>query len=121
MRQIKFRAWHSGHPVDGDKRKGVMMNWGEFHFDSWLGSEFLMQFTGLLDKNGKEIYEGDIFAEHRSGEEDEPFAKVAYDTDLGAFVAEKSNGGWDYLSVFLEEERRSSIIGNIYENPELLK
>lgn len=73
----------------------------------------LMQYTGLKDKNGVEIYGGDI-------------VKTDYDTDLWLVVWNELNAGWWLRkkglgalewSMFKERE----VIGNIYENPELVK
>ena len=67
MREIKFRAWHS--PVDGAPngfyeylRKKVVGRASQGIVDSMIGAESSVweQYTGLKDKNGKEIYEGDI-------------------------------------------------------------
>ena len=84
----------------------------------------LMQFTGLLDKNGKEIYEGDIVEyENGFGEKKDVDGKpmkfeVRWDKDNACFFANEI-----FLSNYMIEENdnRLEIIGNIYENPELLK
>ena len=85
-----------------------------------------MQFTGLLDKNGKEIYEGDIMGEYQilgdfAGNY-EVYGKIYFDTDLFSFCVERSNGGWEYLHEFYQNRltKFSEVIGNIYENPQLL-
>lgn len=67
----------------------------------------LMQFTGLKDKNGKEIYEGDLVAHNASAK---PIDVEFIDGTFEPFS--KSDFGW--TSTLCE------IIGNIYENPELL-
>lgn len=66
MRDIKFRAWHKKEkyiePVDDLQMFNEDLNIGIPSKDYFLGKEdvILMQYTGLHDKNGKEIYEGDI-------------------------------------------------------------
>lgn len=75
----------------------------------------LMQFTGLHDKNGKKIYEGDIL------KSDESFWKNEN------IVVNYQNGGFYPFRFECQEQtdlldpKRSEIIGNIYENPELLE
>jgi len=83
------------------------------------GEPILMQYTGLKDKNGKEIYSGDIVSSIGG----------KYGTDIciirdcvGGFECEMINGfstGSTFTFSFLNE-KSCEIIGNIYENPELL-
>ena len=69
--------------------------------------------TGLKDKNGKEIYEGDILSMHNG----QYNSQVVWDTDR--YIADHiGNGGSESITTFIED---LEIIGNIYENPELLK
>lgn len=119
MREIKFRAW--------DKVHGRMLQEGDnglnpyaMTFDGKIvqaadtdlvfadgAMEFLelMQYTGLKDKTGKDIYEGDILQYHVMGE---AFGKFK--------VKWNKHGFWD-CGMGVEN---SLVIGNIYENPEKL-
>lgn len=112
-REIKFRAWdkdekklYAVRDVDFDTHTvtiaGVTSNLG--FYLTYPDRCILMQYTGLKDKNGKEIYEGDVVtARNVSG-----IAVVKWED--GGFVAP--------MSIFINKEME--IIGNIYENPNLL-
>ena len=89
--------------------------------------ESLMQYTGLSDKNGKEIYEGDIvkrvYGFTKADKPKETIDEIVYKEDQGAFAftsKSKIGQGWSRMyeghKVYPYE-----VIGNIYENPELLK
>lgn len=82
----------------------------------------LMQYTGLKDKNGKEIYEGDIvkFPEFNG---DIYITPVAWDKSCACFGVSFSGKypvSFDYLEEFYTELKDIEVIGNIYENPELV-
>ena len=128
MRQIKFRAWLPSEKlvtspfnmwsiVEGYRA----MNKEEFE------EAILMQFTGLKDKNGKEIYEGDIVAGD-SGFVSPVKGIVKYQGLAFNFQGEKlkkdfdGSTDWFYtITSDLTEDRHIEVIGNIYENKELLK
>lgn len=131
MREIKFRAW------DDEKRKYTYSfegydfrnhtNDGEYYFLVCSGEKIngdyyeltLEQYTGLKDKNGKEIYEGDIVD---PVSEDNIFIKglIEFDSDAGSFVLKNENGRWQRFGVTVIADDLE-IIGNIHKNPELLK
>jgi len=103
QREIKFRQ--------KNKTKKGWHYWGIFkgEFVSPINcGKDSQQFTGLKDKNGKEIYEGDIveFEDESGTTEDE----IVFGN--GSFIA-KNNPSWHVIF--------SEVIGNIYENPKLLK
>lgn len=118
MRQIKFRVWgpNSKYMWEWEELQHIEMRWlvdGEE--DS--GDRIIMQSIGLTDKNGKEIYESDIITadiiEYNSlmtqGE-------IVYDNELSMY-SNKNEAGLTPLYKLNNIE----IIGNIYENPELLE
>lgn len=154
MREIKFRAWDKNDKVMREvygiqfpKRSnhGVRKNTViEMHCSDYEGqkaiifSDFtdsierveLMQYTGLKDKNGKEIYEGDVleignnianisnvgFVEYNDGtfEVTEMDGKVSWNLyDCIFYPGEDSTTG--------KSTEPAEIIGNIYENPDLVK
>jgi len=118
QRKIKFRAWHLGHKrmFTGDelisidfKKKGALLY---FQY-GWttLATLHLMQFTGLNDKNGKEIYEGDILKANYTD-----LLTVVFENGSFCF-ANNINSGSDRLHQNRTE--RLEVVGNIFENPEL--
>lgn len=75
----------------------------------------LMQFTGLEDKNGTEIYEGDVVV--HDGKRTRPVRwneeMAAFDMDVSGVAVDQECGSYEPSTI--------EVIGNIYENPELLK
>lgn len=133
MREMKFRVW-TGSAMEYRLVVGAL---GAFYVegidpkDSACLSPFntkysdqvpVMQFTGLCDKNGKEIYEGDIV---RNDDKYYPINPVIYCAE----IINDHDGDWDewYCGFCLEDVDHTplssdvEVIGNIYEHPELLK
>jgi len=116
MREIRFRAWKKEDKkwLDRDELcisvlNGKLLGWqADYEFD-------IQQYTGLKDKNGKEIYEGDIFIEDTFDDE----AKKLISTVIFKEGMFTDNAGDEPLYEILMNE--IEIIGNIHENPELLK
>ena len=134
-REINFRVW--------DKRKHEMFGVEQLAFDQRgnldsvycdgpdfsndqdalmgekpdLDMAVLMQYTGLRDKNGREIYEGDILDIGLQNQDGKPvIAPVSYEKYAAGYVLDNGgNGIWQRLTEDCE------VIGNIFENPELLE
>lgn len=128
MKEIKFRAWDkkAGEMLRVDELflvhnlnkfgKGILDEHNDFHP---MDEIELMQFTGLLDKNGKEIFESDIIRfwanpqDYAGYKGHNYIAAVEWDQHFLQFILSDGHGLRDFE--FIE------VLGNIYENPELLE
>jgi uncharacterized phage protein (TIGR01671 family) len=123
-REIKFRAWNK-------TKKQMVETYAYFDKQGILhgvftypGSHYIpLQYTGLKDMNGKEIYEGDVLTVTSKSD-------YKYITTIGLGWTDDDEYGWYWLSnqgtkniirdIYMVAERYE-VIGNIYENPDLLK
>jgi len=135
MREIKFRAWHRGFKCwldeisvysDGSWQGaiGQVGGYDETECD-------LMQYTGLHDKNGKEIYEGDIVKiwDYGFKDGDEDSGDWGFHRDAGTdkvtmdrfpvYWLENEAFGWEGEDLIVPEQ--CEVIGDIYDNPDLLE
>lgn len=121
-REIKFRAWntHTKTMIDLKKITPLALDpaMGECDglFLPFQNVLELMQFTGLKDKNGKEVYEGDIIQCWYGGDKHGAVEKVEFKD--GAFILRHRTTP---ISFYLEYDGTYTtdieVIGNIYENP----
>jgi uncharacterized phage protein (TIGR01671 family) len=82
---------------------------------------FVMQYTGLKDKSGKEIYEGDILDTTGKLDDYETYAIVVWDNDQSAWGYEEQDGEDTVCGTLFDLAAGDfEITGNIYETPELL-
>lgn len=128
-RQIKFRGkenfkskyfpakWYEGGlMIDGDDAWLCVKKENEGIVSIKVDPDTVGQFTGMLDSNGKEIYEGDILSDG------EVKYEVWYSEDRAGFIAEMrdpQNDLVDYLGGY-DTERMMTVIGNLHDNPDLL-
>lgn len=131
MRPIKFRVWDIKnkkfiYEYDAcHKRLAISFDGKVYHggYDDVLSTSdyIVQQYTDLKDKNGKEIYEGDILHYLFDGasypkEAQDKYLTCVYDSDFGGFCFDDADSSYYWAEVrgYME------VIGNIFETPELL-
>lgn len=130
MREPKFRAWDKVteryyavdslvYDDDGNLCEvylaGIQINESNPNANVRLPNEVVLeQYTGLKDKNGKEIYEGDVVDDGYSN-----ICEIRWSEKLAGFKAVDEKDGYA-TNVWLVSEY-GKVIGNVHENPELLK
>ena len=120
MREIKFRAWDGEKMIyfDFDDIYG-----GKFEDSTTISSLELQQFTGLQDNNGKEIYEGDVvkWGHAREWSIENPIriaeVKINPDIQFHSQVGVFKFGNFAYADSI---DKDLEVIGNIFENPDLI-
>lgn len=120
--EIKFRAWDKGHqkmsqPFDLFESDDYLSD-GPLKF---LNNVEVMQFTGLLDKNGKEIYEGDMLAGF--SETSGPLEVQWFDGSFELHFHKSANAAYHRhcAQISSNETNLMEVIGNVHENAELVK
>ncbi len=128
MREIKFRAWDKEHcemcyPVqvlswtessEIEDFEGVRPSGGAACLYS--GEFELMQYTGLKDKNGKDVYESDVIQSGRT----KLYYVIKWEDESASWIALCTDTSKDYC-LGSYGWREAEIVGNIYESPELLE
>lgn len=125
-RTLKFRAWDRNEKLMHDvivMQRDEFIAVPEIGTNGWelskrkLSDVEVMQFTGLHDRIGTEIYEGDIVTYYDDGAPDAvPLTRVVTYDAPSFWLAKKVD-----VESFSTPEAIEQVIGNIYENPELLK
>lgn len=111
-REIAFRLWHKSE-------KEMLYESLNSLADRERNDEgILLQWTGLKDKNGKEIYEGDILSAYS---DPAPWFVVEWDSKYARFILNHLVNG-PFISGIGDEThtKHLTVIGSVYENPELL-
>ena len=115
MRIIKFRAWDGKRmylPCISSDGKSLDIEFGEINGE--FDNHPIMQYTGLNDKNGKEVYESDLVSTKY-----QKLAKIVWEDDSACFATETVDkdviGERMYCLSDIEK-----VIGNVFENPELV-
>lgn len=121
MREIKFRSWDT---TDNIMEYCGLERIGDYH--EYMGHP-IMQYTGLKDKNGKEIYEGDLLNQKTSYNsnwadmrfQNKTIVQVGFED--GCFINEYTKESLHKaITSIVHNKIAYEIIGNIHENPELL-
>lgn len=125
MREILFRGkridngeWVQGYPCRygwiGKEKDYIIPDYASALYTAEIDPETIGQYTGIVDKYGMKIFEGDIVW----NDYDNDKGKVEWDNDMAKFIITFSTFTIDFDNIYGDE---LDVIGNVYDNPELLK
>nr|DAN08771.1 MAG TPA: YopX protein [Caudoviricetes sp.] len=127
MREIKFMAWHKEKKILREVFEisfsggyVILAGFGSFgEIEAPIRDVELMQYAGLKDKNGIEIYEGDVvsFKSAHSDYDYKTIGEVVWYRGEAAFLVECDGEIFKHF----DEIREIEVLGNIYKTPELLQ
>lgn len=137
-RPIKFRAWNKkdkemivGFPLDALRQNRSFIDVSPYGNSGGgvieikeVKNIIVMQFTGLLDKNGKEIYEHDILMFEKKGKQVRKDYWVVSWSEKGKWVMERlgtRQSLWSNDGAGGNHAKNHEVVGNIYENPNLIQ
>lgn len=131
MREILFRGkrkingdWVYGDFVHGNERKSLRDSIFVYDSETQSFNDYeinpptIGQYTGLTDKNGKRIFEGDIVKTDKFSEPNKQYI-IKYDLQFGAFIGQDRYNV--YFVTFDGDSGDFEVIGNITDNPDLLE
>jgi uncharacterized phage protein (TIGR01671 family) len=130
MRKLKFRVWHQGNKVWLPEQENGGCPILSVGLDGTLRSQYyaehltfeegfiIQQFTGLQDSDGKDLYEGDIVQGFKDSKENF-ISQVVWHEEDAAFGIQSIVGGGAFLNK--QYLNHFEIIGNIFQNADLLK
>ena len=131
MREIKFRAWNfirdamgmvESYSFKSDGGASIYVSDIPRIDGDYKNNYYLMQYTGLKDKNGKEVYEGDVVEIRRDHPVSPEYTFVKGIVKWNDFTLSYSSVSFDGASWTNGLGRlQVEVLGNIYENPELIK
>ena len=130
-RLVKFRGkelihnkWIYGGLAEDKDENAVILPKSNWQEGGCVDKDTIGQFTGLIDKNGREIYEGDILLYSTERFTSKPIAVVFYNGAFGYFYTGdfvSFVGNTNFKFCINGSDESFEIIGNIHDNPELIK